>query len=136
MPIVIASGIMRCGVLEGAHAVWGLLQLACLQCAQAELFWQVYNVEGGDHSLKVKGGKAAAESAITRAIKAAATFAKDLADNALEEVCAVEAPPSPEEETGVRRSRRAKHPPKRKHDAGAEGPQHLTAAKSQKRKGA
>ncbi len=96
----------------------------------------MYNVEGGDHSLKIKGGKAAAESAVTRAIKAATTFAKDLADNVPEEVCAVEEPPSPERDTGVRRSRRAKHPPKRKHDAGVEGPQHLTAPKGQKRKGA
>ena len=95
---------------------------------------QVYNVEGGDHSLKVKGGKAAAESAITRAIKAAVTFAKDLTDNIPAKACAVEAPPSPEHETGVRRSRRFKHPPKRKGDAAAEEVQGQKS-KGVKRKG-
>ena len=80
----------------------------------------MYNVEGGDHSLKVKGGKAAAESAIARAIKAAVTFAKDVTDSLPEAGCTLEATPGPEEETGVRRSRRPKHPPKRKRDAAAE----------------
>lgn len=108
------------------------LQLVCNDSSGARE--QVYNVEGGDHSLKVKGGKAAAESAITRAIKAAVTFAKDLTDNIPEEACKVEAPPSPEHETGVRRSRRSKHPPTRKRDAAAEEVQGQTS-KGAKRKG-
>ena len=94
---------------------------------------QVYNVEGGDHSLKVKGGKAAAESAVTRAIKAAVTFAKDVTDSIQEDESTREAPPSPEPESGVRRSRRPKHPPKRKADTAPEDVL-ATATKSQKQK--
>lgn len=39
---------------------------------------QVHTVETGDHSLKARGGKAAAESAVTAAVKAAVEFAQKL----------------------------------------------------------
>jgi len=93
----------------------------------------VYNVEGGDHGLKTKGGKAAAESAVTRAIKAAVTFAQEFAGKVHEEEIATSRPPSSEPETGIRRSRRPRQAPKRK---GEEAPEETvsTPVNSQKRK--
>lgn len=94
---------------------------------------QVHSMEGGDHGLKAKGGKAVAEAAITEAVDAAISFAKGCAEKGEKGASGV--PDSPEPQAPKPAGRQAKQTGKRKAATEPDGKQ-SAADKTKKRKSA
>ena len=66
------------GSLTSAQGTWHTLQGAKVAGLMLAGIAQVHEVEGGDHSLKVKGGKKAVEEALAAACSAAVAFVQQL----------------------------------------------------------
>lgn len=60
------------------------------------MWQQVHEVEGGDHSLKVKGGKEAVAAAVSAACKAAVAFVREVAGRGADDGAGDEQPAAAE----------------------------------------
>jgi hypothetical protein len=83
---------------------------------------QVHEVDGGDHSLKVKGGKEAAAAAVSAACKAAVAFVREVAEGGAGDGAGSEQP-------GAEGGEAAADQPAAETEAAAEGSGHVQKGK-------